>query len=277
MGGFLDRLLRRNKVVLKENDVRTDLLLDDKELSSLVRRAKKLIIEVDAEMSRDDTQLFYRNLIKINVLHKFDKADLTFVVFGERGDIMGETLQSRGFQNVILKKGVVEEGFEGCSEVVLEEFCVAGLQYNVKESDKIWDEIRVNDVIELRAEPDNEHDSNAVAIFSYGGNYTVMQSEEASSGETRNVVEGLRLGYIPRTHNAAVAALLRAGWGDIMVAKVTKVDCRASYNARLQVTVFLKDQASSMSKPAARTASMSALESCSPSTTAFPDDRFTSA
>ena len=58
---------------------------------------------------------------------------------------------------------------------------LAGFRYHA--AAEVWQELRVGDRLELAREPGNAHDPNAVAVL----------------------WRGLRLGYVPRHENAALA------------------------------------------------------------------------
>jgi hypothetical protein len=58
---------------------------------------------------------------------------------------------------------------------------LAGLRYH--DAAQVWQELRVGDALELRREPDNPHDANAVSVS----------------------WRGHKLGYLPRRENAAAA------------------------------------------------------------------------
>ena len=58
---------------------------------------------------------------------------------------------------------------------------LAGLRYH--DAARVWQELRVGDALELRREPDNPHDANAVSVS----------------------WRGHKLGYLPRRENAAAA------------------------------------------------------------------------
>ena len=48
------------------------------------------------------------------------------------------------------------------------------------------------------------------------------------------------LGYIPRTCNSAIAAILDTGHGDIIEAEISEMNERAPYPERLHITVYVK-------------------------------------
>lgn len=58
---------------------------------------------------------------------------------------------------------------------------LAGLRYH--DAARVWQALRVGDALELRREPDNPHDANAVSVS----------------------WRGHKLGYLPRRENAAAA------------------------------------------------------------------------
>lgn len=64
---------------------------------------------------------------------------------------------------------------------------LAGAQYYA--ADKMWERLQVGDVVALVREPDNPHDPLAVRVD----------------------WQGMKLGYLPRAENAAVAAALDRG------------------------------------------------------------------
>ena len=71
---------------------------------------------------------------------------------------------------------------------------LAGFRYHA--AAEVWQELRVGDQLELRREPDNPHDANAVSVG----------------------WRGRKLGYVPRRENAALA------WG---------LDAAEQLNARI--------------------------------------------
>ena len=67
---------------------------------------------------------------------------------------------------------------------------VVGTRFRGFEGVAALAKLNKGDPIELRAEPDNQYDANAVACYS----------------------GGVHVGYLPRTHNVPVAAALGRGW-----------------------------------------------------------------
>ena len=71
--------------------------------------------------------------------------------------------------------------------VILQESPLAGFQYHAGR--EVWNELKVGDPLTLTREPDNPHDPRAVRVD----------------------WKGLKLGYVPRRDNEAVARLMDRG------------------------------------------------------------------
>ena len=72
-------------------------------------------------------------------------------------------------------------------DILIQTFAVAGFQYY--QGEFFWEELSVGDQLQLSREPDNPYDENAVTI--YRG--------------------GVKLGYLPRVENIAVARMMDKG------------------------------------------------------------------
>lgn len=66
---------------------------------------------------------------------------------------------------------------------------IVGTQFRPIEAQKVYNALDAGDEITLEREPDNQYDSNAVAVYAFG----------------------VHIGYIPRTMNSELAAALDAG------------------------------------------------------------------
>lgn len=91
---------------------------------------------------------------------------------------------------------------------------LAGFQYHAGAAH--WDEMRVDDELELVREPDNPHDPHAVRI------------------EWR----GTQLGYLPRAENRAVAAALDAG--QRVQARIAHLRAHRNPWKRIGIDVFIQ-------------------------------------
>ena len=105
---------------------------------------------------------------------------------------------------------------------------VAGIGFH--DIDDVWDELYVGAKIALVRERCNKYDSNAVAV-ALADDY---------DGDPDGFDFNFILGYIPRTCNSAIAAILDTGHGDIIEAEISEMDEHAPYPDRLHITVYVK-------------------------------------
>ena len=108
------------------------------------------------------------------------------------------------------------------------ECAVAGIGFH--NIDDVWDELYVGAKIALVRERCNKYDRNAVAV-ALADDY---------DGDPDGFDCNLILGYIPRTCNSAIAAILDTGHGDIIEAEITEMNEHAPYPERLRITVYVK-------------------------------------
>lgn len=94
---------------------------------------------------------------------------------------------------------------------------VAGRQFH--DADEAWPYLGVGARLEMRHEPDNEHDRFAVGLwFVHDGT-------------------DYKLGYIPRGNNEFVAVMLMTGWEDAFRCMVSRLDGAAPYDSQIGITV----------------------------------------
>ena len=105
---------------------------------------------------------------------------------------------------------------------------VAGIGFH--DIDDVWDELYVGAKIALVRERCNKYDRNAVAV-ALADDY---------DGDPDGFDFNFILGYIPRTCNSAIAAILDTGHGDIIEAEISEMDDHAPYPERLHITVYVK-------------------------------------
>lgn len=67
-------------------------------------------------------------------------------------------------------------------------------------------------------EPENPYDAHAIALY----------------------FKKTKIGYIPRANNKEISKLLEAGYGDILLAKVSRVSPQEHPENQIWITVFLK-------------------------------------
>jgi HIRAN domain-containing protein len=89
---------------------------------------------------------------------------------------------------------------------------LAGFQYHAGKV--LWDRMAEGDALTLTREPDNRHDSQAVRVS----------------------WQGVQLGYLPRSDNAAVAAAMDQGWQ--VTARIGRLVPHPDPWRRVRVDVF---------------------------------------
>ena len=108
------------------------------------------------------------------------------------------------------------------------ECAVAGIGFH--DIDDLRDEPSVGAKIALVRQRCNKYDRNAVAV-ALADDY---------DGDPDGVDFNFILGYIPRTCNSAIAAILDTGHGDIIEAEISEMNDHAPYPERLHITVYVK-------------------------------------
>ena len=99
------------------------------------------------------------------------------------------------------------------TRVLLQTSLTAGLAHH--EAKEVWQELRPGDRLELRREPANPHDPNAVQVWR----------------------EGRLLGYLPRADNRDVARQLDRG--QPLEARIRSVARHRNHRRKLEIDVFL--------------------------------------
>ena len=96
-------------------------------------------------------------------------------------------------------------------------FCIAGFKY--WDGALVLDQLKPGMALDLVAEPDNPHDSNALAI--YRGS--------------------VKLGFVPRSENELPALLAFYGHADILELCVQQVNPSAATYEQVYVGLYVKD------------------------------------
>lgn len=97
--------------------------------------------------------------------------------------------------------------------VLIQESPLAGFQFH--DGEYVWSSLKVGKRLKLVREPDNEHDTDAVAVY-FGKS---------------------QLGYVPRAGNNAIAQMLDRG--EKLEASITKLTVTDDPWGRVQFSVFL--------------------------------------
>ena len=96
--------------------------------------------------------------------------------------------------------------------LLVQSSALAGFRYHA--AAEVWDELRVGDALELAREPANPHDPNAVSLS----------------------WRGLKLGYVPRRDNAALAWGLDRG--DPLRARISRLARHPNPARRVEFEVY---------------------------------------
>ena len=102
---------------------------------------------------------------------------------------------------------------ESAAEILVQVSMAAGLRYH--EAKTVWEEMQVGDALTPVREPENPYDAKAVRVEWHGH----------------------KLGYIPRTENAAVARQMDRG--NALQARLTKLVYYRNHRRKLELEVFL--------------------------------------
>ena len=94
-------------------------------------------------------------------------------------------------------------------------YYIAGLQYY--EVLEVWKKLEIGQSLELIAEPDNRYDKNAVIVS----------------------FKGKKLGYLSRSQNQAVSAILRTGH-DVYTAQIQSLYSQNPMYERIEICLRVK-------------------------------------
>lgn len=84
---------------------------------------------------------------------------------------------------------------------------------------EVHDKLRVGTPLELVAEPDNPYDPHAVAVL----------------------LDGTKIGYVPRTCNSVIAQLLFYGHGNVFYALVASINPEEDLEHRVTMSIRVTD------------------------------------
>jgi len=97
-------------------------------------------------------------------------------------------------------------------QILVQSSPLAGFRYHA--AAEVWQELRTGDPLELRREPDNPHDANAVSVS----------------------WRGRKLGYLPRRENAATSWSLDRG--QPLSARISRLTRHPNPARRIEVEVY---------------------------------------
>lgn len=125
------------------------------------------------------------------------------------------------------------------SKKFFKECAIAGLSFHIERGDEIWEEMEVGTRIALVRDRNNEHDRNAVAV-ALADDYT---------GDPDDFDFDFILGYIPRSDNAEIAALMDAGYADKFSAEITTYKRYGAYSDRIRITIYIQSATPELIRP----------------------------
>lgn len=97
---------------------------------------------------------------------------------------------------------------------------LAGRKFH--DCDLVWSDLRIGQTLRLEREPQNPYDANAIqVIFNKDG-------------------EDYLLGYIPRSDNSQLVALLDAGWTDLFTCRISRLTPDVHPENQVQLTISIK-------------------------------------
>lgn len=154
--------------------------------------------------------------------------DETIELNGKISQLDGD-VEMPPIEGEILQPGLPEPpGFE-YKKVFFKECPVAGLSFHLEKDDELWDELCEGTKIALVRDRKNKYDKNAVAV--------VLADDY--DGDLDDFDFDFILGYIPRTENVEIAALMDAGYADKFEAEITTYHRHGNYNDRIRITIFI--------------------------------------
>lgn len=117
-------------------------------------------------------------------------------------------------------------------KVLFKECAVAGVSFNLKYDDELWDELEVGTKVALVREKSNKYDKNAVAI--------ALADDYDSYPEDFDF--DFILGYVPKTENEQIAQMLDMGWNDVFVAELSTVKRHGNINDSLRISIYIQSK-----------------------------------
>lgn len=124
-------------------------------------------------------------------------------------------------------------------KVFFKECAIAGLSYHLEKDDEIWDELEVGTQLALIRDRNNKHDRNAVAV-ALADDY---------DGDPDDFDFDFILGYVPRTDNAELAAMMDAGYADKFTAEIKSYKRLGNYNDRIRITIYIESNEPELIRP----------------------------
>lgn len=123
--------------------------------------------------------------------------------------------------------------------IFFKECPIAGLSFHLEKEEELWEELQEGTKLAVIREKGNKYDRNAVAV-------ALADDYDEDPGDFDF---DFILGYVPRTDNAALAAMLDAGYGDIFSAEITTYHRFGNYDDRIRITIYLETKKPEIVRP----------------------------
>lgn len=124
-------------------------------------------------------------------------------------------------------------------KIFFKECPIAGLSFHIDKDDELWVELEEGTSLALVRDRTNKHDPNAVAI-ALADDY---------EGDPDDFDFDFILGYVPRSENAEIAAMMDAGYADKFSAKITTLKQYGAYNDRIRITIYIESREAIVQRP----------------------------
>lgn len=129
-------------------------------------------------------------------------------------------------------EGMIPDPEKIYRKIFVKECPVAGLSFHLKKGDDLWNELEEGTPLALVRDRNNKYDRNAVAV-ALADDY---------DGDPDDFDFDFILGYLPRTENAEIAAMIDAGYTDKFSAEITTLKQHGSYSDRLRITICIESR-----------------------------------
>lgn len=113
--------------------------------------------------------------------------------------------------------------------VLFKQCKIAGISFHVKYNDELWEALEVGTKLALVRHRNNQYDRNAVAVA----------LADDFDGDHDNFDFDFILGYVPRTANSELAAMMDAGYQDKFEATISTYYPHDKINDRITISIWL--------------------------------------
>ena len=96
------------------------------------------------------------------------------------------------------------------------------------DADEVWEELRIGTLLELRREEDNRYDPNAIEVIYHRKN------------DKNDNDDCFKLGFIPRSENIEMAAIMDMGWGKMFECRISRICPDENYENQIGMTIRIK-------------------------------------